>query len=323
MGDVKRLVDLPGSGTQPSNGGASTLPATAPAEEAKGVRGQTSPSPEPPQTDLPGGGPRRAGNMLVPLLSVLVALAVLVAGVAGFLGMQEREKREAKEHELQQAVLENEDLQGRLKGLQDAKARIEGEAVRIRQELASAKEEAVKAKEAQTTLSKSVEDREREIDRLKKDLAQARNDAKEISSKLTQLQGDRDTIEQQLAEAQKAKGELESKVTELSETRPTVELEKVMVQDDGSRGRRSAASGAPAAPLDGQVVVVNREYDFIVMNLGKNHGLSAGQEFQVIRDDKVLGKVKVEKVYDELSAAAILPESQKDNIKEGDLVKAL
>jgi hypothetical protein len=37
----------------------------------------------------------------------------------------------------------------------------------------------------------------------------------------------------------------------------------------------------------------------------------------------VLGRVKVEKVYDELSAAAILPESQKNNIREGDAVKAL
>ena len=73
----------------------------------------------------------------------------------------------------------------------------------------------------------------------------------------------------------------------------------------------------------GQVVVVNREYDFIVMNLGKNHGLSVGQEFKVVRGNEVLGRVKVEKVYDELAAAAILPESQKDNIREGDGVKAL
>ena len=84
-----------------------------------------------------------------------------------------------------------------------------------------------------------------------------------------------------------------------------------------------SAPAAQAPSTSGQVVVVNREYDFIVMNLGKNHGLSIGQEFQIVRGDSVLGKVKVEKVYDELSAAAILPESQKDNIKEGDTVKAL
>ena len=75
--------------------------------------------------------------------------------------------------------------------------------------------------------------------------------------------------------------------------------------------------------LEGQVIVVNREYDFIVMNIGKNHGLAVGQEFQIVRGSQVLGKVKVEKIYNELSAAAILPESNKALIREGDAVKAL
>jgi hypothetical protein len=125
-----------------------------------------------------------------------------------------------------------------------------------------------------------------------------------------------------------AKTELESKVMELS-NQPTVELEKVLVPGagatpapvDGATAMPVAALGS--MPSAGQVVVVNREYDFIVMNLGKNHGLSIGQEFQVVRGSEVLGRVKVEKVYDELAAAAILPESQKDNIREGDTVRAL
>jgi hypothetical protein len=58
------------------------------------------------------------------------------------------------------------------------------------------------------------------------------------------------------------------------------------------------------------------------MNLGKSHGLTLGQEFQVIRDNQILGRVKVEKIYDELSAAAILPASNKASIREGDFVRA-
>ncbi len=78
-----------------------------------------------------------------------------------------------------------------------------------------------------------------------------------------------------------------------------------------------------ASIQDGQVVVINREYDFIVMNLGKNDGLSIGQEFKIVRDNEVIGRVRVEKVYDELSAAALLPNSQKNSIREGDLVTSL
>ncbi len=113
---------------------------------------------------------------------------------------------------------------------------------------------------------------------------------------------------------------LETKVLELS-GQPTVELDKVVV----SSGESPAAAKAvtPASGREGQVIVVNREYDFIVMNLGKNNGLEIGQQFQIVRGEEVLGWVKVEKVYDELAAAAILPQSKKEQIREGDVVKAL
>ena len=75
--------------------------------------------------------------------------------------------------------------------------------------------------------------------------------------------------------------------------------------------------------MQGQVIVVNREYDFIVVNLGSNQGLTLGQEFHIVRGDQVLGRVKVEKLYDELSAAAILPNSDKDAIREGDAVRPI
>ena len=114
---------------------------------------------------------------------------------------------------------------------------------------------------------------------------------------------------------------------ELSSNRPTVELEKVTVTNEqaaaGGAALPVSASGSGQTGTEGQIVVVNREYDFIVMNLGRHHGLSVGQEFAVVRGGDVLGKVKVEKVYDELSAAAILPESKKEAIREGDLVRPL
>ena len=179
--------------------------------------------------------------------------------------------------------------------------------------------------EAQQKLSHDVEDRQHEVGRLTKELEQLRQDHQQAATRVSGLEAERDAAKQQLAELQKAKAELESKVLELSE-RPTVELEKVSVNSGGP-----ASGGAVALPVSassggatqGQVVVINREYDFIVMNLGKNHGLSIGQEFQVVRGSEVLGKVKVEKVYDELSAAAILPDSKKDAIREGDAVRAL
>ena len=273
-------------------------------------------------------GRERGGKALVPLLGVLAVLAMAVAAVAIVLQIQERDKRLAKERELLMAQAENDDLKARLEDTQQAKAKTEEELGRLRKEFSQTQEKLVKAIEAQETLSRSVEDREKEIGRLAKDLEQTRAQQKEVATQLSELQTERETMKGQLADLEKAKGELEVKVTELS-GQPTVELDKVLVTN--AQAPTSATGSGSAAPSgekagtasSGQVMVVNREYDFIVMNLGKNQGLSVGQEFQIVRGNEVLGKVKVEKVYDELSAAAILPESRKDSIREGDTVRAL
>ena len=269
----------------------------------------------------------RAGKGLVPLLGVLAVLAMAVAAVAIVLQMQERDKRLAKEQELRVAVAENDDLKARLEDVRQAKSQVDEELGRVRKEFSQSQEKLAKAVEAQEMLSRSVEDREKEIGRLTKDLEQTRTQNKDVTTQLSELQTERETLRQQLADLEKAKGELETKVTELV-TQPTVELDKVLVT--GQSPANSAASSSAAAAGEkagtapsGQVMVVNREYDFIVMNLGKNNGLSVGQEFQIVRGNEVLGKVKIEKVYDELSAAAILPESRKESIREGGTVKAL
>ena len=268
----------------------------------------------------------QAGKLIVSLLGVLTALSMAVAGAAIWLQLQEREKRQAKERELLLTLAERDELKGQLDQLQQVKSRTDEELARVRKELAGTQDKLSGAVTAQEALSRAVEDRQKEIDRLSKDLTQNRSERETLASQLKDLTSERDEMHRQLADLEKAKGELESKVTELSQ-QPTVELDKVVVGSDQGGGGATATTApvsiGAASGTNGQVVVVNREYDFIVMNLGKKQGLSIGQEFQVVRGAEVLGKVKVEKIYDELSAAAILPESRKDSIREGDTVKAL
>ena len=258
----------------------------------------------------------RRGGAAVPLLSVLAVLALLVAGVAIALQMQERTKRLAKERELLMAKSENEDLQQRLTDTRSAKERVEGELTRTKDELAKDVQQLEEERKAKETLAKSVDERQHEIDRLAKDLDQFRGERQALAQQVTQLQQERDGLQGKVGALEQAKTELDNKVTELSK-HPSVELDRVVVNGSGS----STVSSGGA--LQGQVLVVNRDYDFIVMNLGRNHGLSVGQEFQVSRGSDVLAHVKVEKIYDELSAAAIMPNSKKDDIKEGDEVHAI
>ena len=285
-------------------------------------------------------GTDQSGKMVVPLLSVLAALAMGVAAVAIYLQMQEREVRMARERELQLATAENDSLKTHLQEVEVAKSKMEEDLSRAKKDVLESREELAKSVEAQQVLSKSIEDREQEITRLTKDLSQTKDEAQKTGAQITSLQRERDDVKRQVADLERAKSQLESKVMELSSSsqqmdsgQPTVELDKIFVSSSPSSSSVTSAvspmTSSSVLPVTsssdagGEVVVVNREYDFVVMNLGKNHGLSIGQEFQIVRGNQVLGKVKVEKVYDELSAAAILPESQKNSIREGDSVRAL
>ncbi len=268
----------------------------------------------------------RAGKMLVPLMGTLAALAMAVAVAAVVLRNQEVDRRIEKERQLSIAQGQNDELKTRLEQTQKAKVKTDEELAGLKKDLAKTQDDLAQATKAQETLAKSVQDREQEIGRITKDLEQFRTEKKGIEQQLSDMQTERDAIKQRLTDMEQAKGQLESKVMELSKG-PTVELDKVVVTNGTDNSSETAkplpVSASTATALNGQVVVVNREYDFVVMNLGKNQGLSVGQEFQIMRGNDVLGKVKVEKVYDQLSAAAILPESRKDSIREGDLVRAL
>ncbi len=271
----------------------------------------------------------QAGKMLMPLLSILAALAMGVAAFAIYLVIQKGEQLQAVQRNLQLAESENSDLKTRIENVQQTKARLEEDLAGTQRELVGSKEALANSVKAQETLTRSIEDREREITRLTKDLDQAKDESSQVSHQIGKLQSERDEAKRQLAELERAKNDLEAKLMAMDQ-QPTVELDKVLVNGGASGAAVGggmvmpvSTTSSPGAASDGQVVVINREYDFVVVNLGKNHGVAVGQEFQIARGKEVLGRVKVEKVYDELSAAAILPDSKKSSIREGDTVRAL
>ena len=269
--------------------------------------------------------PGRSGRVAIVVLGIFTLLSIAAAGVAVFFQMQERTLRLAREKELRLAKAENSQLQKDVSDVTAAKKQAEGDLVQAKGDLEKAVQELAEEHKTREELAKAVDQRQKEIDRLSKDLDQIRAERTQLNQRLAQLTEQHKTLETHLDEVENAKTELETKMTQLSQGQPTVELEKVVVTDAGAGSAAGPATGAvvgATAGPQGQVVVVNRDYDFVVMNLGKNQGLALGQEFNVIRDNQVLGRVRVEKIYDELSAAAILPQSKKDAIREGDLVRA-
>ncbi|MFH0790495.1 MAG: hypothetical protein V2A64_02585 [Candidatus Omnitrophota bacterium] len=99
--------------------------------------------------------------------------------------------------------------------------------------------------------------------------------------------------------------------------------ERVTKPEVVSAPKAEAKKTIPASvskELEGMVLVINKEYNFAVINLGSNEGAEVGDIFSVYHAGKYAGDVKVEKVHNSVSAAGFVSDDIKDKVNEGDKV---
>lgn len=150
-------------------------------------------------------------------------------------------------------------------------------------------------KERSLTLKKELEDKEQKI--------------KTALNRIEREIAARKKVEAQLMIALKQKENLERKVSNLNRASKTIELEKIVIK--------------PGSVMTGEIIMVNKEYAFVVVNLGSQHNLKIGDILYVYRNDEFIGKVQIERTEEKISAAYILPDWQNVEFKEDDLVKTI
>ncbi len=153
----------------------------------------------------------------------------------------------------------------------------------------------------------------------------------DLEKKLNKAQDDVLLIQSKLVTIESEKKTLQVKVKEL-EAKAQVELGKIVVSPETSsqsvkpqeEKAQPVVLSKPSAGItqgqEGKVLVLNKEYNFVVVNLGSKEGVVVGDQFSVYRGDKYIGDVKVEKVQEAMSAAGFLIEGVKNKVKEGDKV---
>ena len=67
-------------------------------------------------------------------------------------------------------------------------------------------------------------------------------------------------------------------------------------------------------------MVVNKEYSFIVTDIGQDQNIQKGMKFDVMDGPKFLGQAEIDKVYDTMSSAAILPGGKINDMKKGNVI---
>jgi len=278
------------------------------------------------------------GKIILPILIVLVIIFLAAAGGLFYLYQNEyaqnvklqgqivelenRQKQTASQLEESKKLAADLELQ-----LQEAKNRIDSLAGELSTE-----------KAAHSVTSNK-------LDQLNADLSSQKSLREDLENRLNQVQEESKQVREEVKIMQQQKLALEEKIKNLEEGAARIELGKVVVNPEATQpsGDTAAAQSVPqeqmiapapqassAKPVKqelplkaqgqtGKVLIVNKEFNFVVINLGSKDKVSVGDEFLVSRSGKAIGDIKVEKVHEFMSAAGF-PEKLKDTIKENDKV---
>ena len=280
------------------------------------------------------------------VLIVLVIVSLIFLGGTFFLLQKEKNRSQTLQEELddvktRQRITETKlddskkmlsEMESKLKSAQDQITSLSAE---LQQEKA-AKQESVA-----------------QLAQLKQDLDEQKTLRSDLENKFTQSQQDAQKMQAQLNELDAKKKELEIKIKDLESKTSGVELGKIVVSPEASaasvpqvttketakeKAKKQAASKksskqAAAAPdainvpaqvaetgSEGKVLVLNKEYDFAVINLGSKDGINVGDLFSAYHNNNYIGDLKIEKLHDSMAAAGFVTPDVKDKISEGDKI---
>ncbi|MFH1202643.1 MAG: hypothetical protein V1674_07185 [Candidatus Omnitrophota bacterium] len=247
-----------------------------------------------------------SAKVLVGLLVLVTFISLGLAVGAGYLLKQEIDKRKSLEAKSQSLEAMRSNLDKNLQSTKEEVDRLQVQLTDANTQLAAASGELQTEKTNKDKLSI-------EINGLEAQLKQEKSTREDVFKQLEKAKGDLEAKSKELENLNNIKKDLEAKIKDLEvKSSEGVQLEKIVVKQS------SSSEASRAGILEGKILSVNREYDFAIVNFGRKAGISVGDMFTVYNNkDKSIGKLKVEKVYEALSAANFLPPIQKDQIKEG------
>lgn len=268
----------------------------------------------------------RRANALLIILGVLTLVSLSLAGGGYYLLKKEQQKSAMLEEEVSE-------VSSRLKATEAKVHESEKTIADLSTKIKSASEQLIVVN---TALSREKSDKEQALSRLQSlesDLETLKKSRQGLEDLLRQAKEESTKAQLDAQQLKAQKQELEEKITELESNSDNVELGEIVVGTSGELTGAEAVvepSAKRKAPLkeqivqlkanEGNVLVVNKEYNFIVISLGVKDGVSVGDVFSVYHGNKYVGDVKVEKVHDSMSAAGFSSADLKNKVSEGDKV---
>lgn len=208
---------------------------------------------------------------------------------------------------------------------EQTRAELEAKLVQLEErntELESLEAKVSKFQEESGRLQAQVKDYSSQRDTLKNELDEALEQTGELRKQLKMLETERG----QLVQAANLDDVAEKAIAQEASKLPAVTIPAPAPEPKKGKAKGEPAKAASAVPADedprpSQVLTVNRQYKFVVVNLGLRDKLKIGDKLRVEQAGKLAGRVQVDKLYENFSSCTILEENAPAEIKEGDMVR--
>ena len=153
------------------------------------------------------------------------------------------------------------------------------------------------------------------------DLQLAQADNATLQSQLVEAQG----LADQATELQTAIADYEALGT-VDEVRKMKQQLKKIDEDEAAReAKNNKPKGTPRSNTKpgaeiGAIASYDPKFNFYVINRGADHGIKAGDEFNVLRGGNLVGKIKIKQTQPTVSIADAVKEFTRQLLKAGDKV---
>jgi hypothetical protein len=223
---------------------------------------------------------------------------------------------------LRRVTQAKEALQAEKEELVRAKEALDAQVVQLAARAKDVENQFIQEKRAREALTAELAQARKEAGQGKSQLEGERKEKQVLSDELSKAKQSYTAISNELTLLRQAKEALEKRVKEMLAVRAK-EAEQIVVTPLSSAPvvAQAPSEAAKQSGLEGKVLVVNREYGFIVVNLGSRDGVRKGSRFTVIRAGKTVASAEADKIYDGMTAANLLGEEKKSDAAEGDVVR--
>ncbi|MEW5895463.1 MAG: hypothetical protein AB1650_06880 [Candidatus Omnitrophota bacterium] len=273
---------------------------------------------------------KNSGKAVTIFLVLIAIILVSLTAISVFLLIKQVQLRENAEHSLsqlqtaenalraelaevkkQKEILENKskEAEAKIENLLEELDLAEGIRDEVKKENRELKDSMELLTQENNEMKASMSEKEQETERRVSELQEQLNVSLERNKSLEEKRQELEKEFQQLKEKLQSLESAETPVPEAAteDLAANVDLEKIVV---------SAGDGS-----EGQVISVDQEAAFVIINLGERHGINVGTELSIFKGDSYLGDVKVTRVLPEMSAADFISPLTSQDVGEGNLVK--